>query len=277
VRFITGAPRWAAPRPDVEASVSEKESTEAGRIVASVLVIAADPNIESLLGQLVAFAGHRPVFDVTVGAAGESIRRTRPEITILDTSLPSPVVDACLSAADEVGCQPVLTSSTASMGELADQAHNRHQLYFALPGGPAPLTRVLERAMAERRSRPVNVPSVRRLHETGSVNTALCAALSSVARARALTLQAESGVREERHVRGAVSDAMAETRRSHAALRAAVADYTTQLKAQSIPADEALGIVRDAICDCANVVGAESAMTAVLQEAERWTQEAYAS
>jgi hypothetical protein len=259
------------------AAVSEKESTEPGRIVASVLVIAADPNIESLLGQLVAFAGHRPVFDVTVGAAGESIRRTRPEITILDTSLPSPVVDACLSAADEVGSRPVLTSSTASMGELVDQAQNRHHLYFALPGGPAPLTRVLERAMAERRSRPVDVPPIRRLHETGSVNTALCAALSSVARARALTLHAENSVRDERPVRGAIVDALAETRRSYAALRAAVADYTTQLKAQAVPVDEALAIVRNAISDCATVVGAESAMATVLPESERWTREGYAS
>jgi len=257
------------------------QEAEPERIVASVLVIAADPNIESLLGQLVAFAGHRPVFDVTQGAAGESIRRTRPEITILDTSLPSPVVDACLHAALEVGSQPVLTSSTASIGELADQARAQHQLYFALPGGPVPLTRILERAIAERRSHlvkigDVEVPTVPWREERGSVNPALCAALSSVARARALTVQSEMASTADRGVHGA-AQAMVETLRSRAALRAAVADYTTQLKSQAVPVDEALAIVHDTICDCASIVGAESAMKTVLQESEGWTREAYAA
>lgn len=256
------------------------EDSEPERIVASVLVIAADPNIESLLGQLVAFAGHRPVFDVTLGAAGESIRRTRPEVTILDTSLPSPVVDACLHAAEEVGSQPVLTSSTASIGELADQARTKHKLYFALPGGPAPLTKILERAIGQRQSRTVmssaDVPTVRRREASGSVNTALCAALSSVARARSLTTQTDTSSRDHRGSAGAERDALAETLRSRAALRAAIADYTTQLKARAVPVDEALAIVRDAICDCATLVGAESAMKAVLLESESWTREAYA-
>ena len=85
------------------------------RSVADVLVIAADSNIESLVGELVAFAGHRPVYDVTVGAAGESVRRARPHIALVDTALPLPVVQACFAAAAESGtkgrshveqCQP---------------------------------------------------------------------------------------------------------------------------------------------------------------------------
>jgi hypothetical protein len=252
------------------------EATEPQRVVASVLVIAADPNIESLLGQLVAFAGPRPVFDVTAGAAGESIRRTRPEVTILDTSLPSPVVDACLHAAEEVGSQPVLTSSTASELELADQAHAHHRLYFALPGGPMPLTRILDRAIAERRARPVDLPVVRRRDEIGSVNPALCAALSSVARVSALTALADvpSSDRRSSRVSG---DRISEVRRSRSALRAAIADYIAQLKSRNVPMDEALVIVRDAICDCATLVGAESAVPSLLPESELWTREAYAA
>src|SRR5688572_19945503 len=67
----------------------------------SVLVIAANDNIEALAGELVAFAGYRPSFDATNGAAGESIRRTRPDVALLDTALPPDVVRSCVDAADE--------------------------------------------------------------------------------------------------------------------------------------------------------------------------------
>jgi hypothetical protein len=36
-------------------------------------------------------------------------------------------------------------------------------------------------------------------------------------------------------------------------------------------------IVRDAICDCATLVGAESAVPSLLPESELWTREAYAA
>jgi DNA-binding NtrC family response regulator len=108
--------------------------TEPQRTVACVLVIAADPNIESLIGQLVAFAGHRPAYDPTSGAGGESLRRTRPDVVLLDNSLPHTVLAACLQAADEIGANAVLTSSTDSESELATEAHARRCLYFALPG-----------------------------------------------------------------------------------------------------------------------------------------------
>jgi DNA-binding NtrC family response regulator len=118
--------------------------------VATVLVIAVDPNIESLLGQLVAFAGHRPVYDVTAGAAGESIRRIRPDVALVDTALPHAVVEACLGAAEEVGSRSVLTSGSDSASELAEEAGAEHRPYFPLPAGPKPLASVLERELAVR-------------------------------------------------------------------------------------------------------------------------------
>ena len=121
--------------------------------LASVLVIAADPIIESLVGELVSFAGHCATFDVTGGAAGESIRRVRPDVAIIDTSLPPSVVDACLAATEEVRSQPVLVSSTDSTGELAAEALADHCLYFPLPGGPKRLSAVLDRAIAARAAR----------------------------------------------------------------------------------------------------------------------------
>jgi chemotaxis response regulator CheB len=118
--------------------------------VYSVLIIACDPAIESLIGALVAFACHQPLYDFTSGAGGESIRRVRPDVVLLDTSLPPDVLIACVGAADEVRCARVLMSSTDSARELADDAHVQHCLHFALPGGPKPLGEVLERALAER-------------------------------------------------------------------------------------------------------------------------------
>src|SRR5436305_7503817 len=119
VRRLTGDPsprledsrffaalRMTAPPPPRAPPVIDQIEPQSN--VPSVLVIAIDPNIESLLGELVAFAGYRPLYDVTAGAAGESIRRVRPDITLLDTALPPAIVEACLGAADEVGSRPVL-------------------------------------------------------------------------------------------------------------------------------------------------------------------------
>jgi DNA-binding NtrC family response regulator len=133
--------------------------------VASVLVITADPNIESLMGQLVAFAGHRPIYDATLGAAGEAIRRARPEVVLVDSALPAPVVAACLNAAMESASEPILTSSLASESELAQEAEMRRYLYFALPGAPKPLSDVIKRAIEQRERRL----SVRRQAASSSV------------------------------------------------------------------------------------------------------------
>jgi hypothetical protein len=233
------------------------ENRELNRTVGMVLVIAADPNIEVLVGELVAFAGHRPVYDPTLGAAGESVRRVRPDVLALDTSLPPAVVSACLTAADEVAARPVLMSSTASASELAAIASARGCLYFVLPGGPKPLRKILERALAEKPSRRfVVIPETR---STGlglgsaSVQPAMCAALASFARAHA----------------GVESD------RGRAALRAAVTDYAVQLKASALPADRVVAMVQDAVCDSARVVGAESTATTLLRESEDWALQAY--
>ena len=135
--------------------------------MASILVIAADPNIESLMGQLVALTGHRAIYDVTLGAAGESIRRVRPDVTMLDVALPPGVVEACLQAAHEVRSRPVLTYSGSESAELAAEARARKALYFALPTGAPSLRSVLQRALQElRRKPPVNIDA-RRYEATG--------------------------------------------------------------------------------------------------------------
>jgi hypothetical protein len=247
------------------------------RGVASVLVIAADPNIELLVGELVAFAGHRPIHDVTAGAAGESVRRIRPDVTLLDTSLPTPVVRACLDAVAEVGSQVVLMSSTASASELVEDARTRECLYFPLPGGPKPLARILERAIALKPARePVAMPRDRSsTRPAGSVHPALCAALASVSRARALGHNTDATVLPGRPLGQEQRGLIEESRRSQAALRAAVTDYTKQLKANDLAVGDVLTIVQDVIAECATVMGAEAAMPTLLLELETWTRAAY--
>ena len=240
--------------------------------MASILVIAVDLNIESLVGELVAFAGHRPLFDATAGAAGESIRRCRPEVILLDTSLPREVLGACLVASDEVGARPILMSSTSSADELARHAEREGCLYFALPGGPRALEHVIDRAV-DREPRRVEIPVS---HESSPVHPALCAAIASVGRARALALAAQSTVRAARLLRTDMGTALVEARRSRDALRAAVADYATHLRGESVPPERAIEIVTTAVADCAGVVGAELAVAPLMPDFREWALEAYA-
>lgn len=222
------------------------------RTVATVLVITGDPNIEALVGELVAFAGHRPLYDVTVGAAGASIRRSRPDVVLLDLALWPKVIEACLRAADEVGSAAVLMSSTESKDELASHARARHRLYFPLPSGPRPLARILERALGTH-DRPVAIPFTREGETAGSVHPAFRAALARVAGARV-----ES-----------------DTRQGRRALRAAITDYARQLKAASLTVDDAMELVRNQIGDCARTVGVEASMSGLLSDSDVWARQAY--
>lgn len=249
---------------------------EAPHNIANVLVIAADSNIESLVGELVAFAGFRPLYDVTTGAAGESIRRARPEVAIVDTALPRAIVRACRNAATESGAQMVLMSSTASAAELADEAAQQRALHFALPGGPKQLRLIIERALDRRGAPRPEIPDRRSAqHPAGSVHPALCAALATVARARLLTMRASSLMRTNVELRELGKNELANSKRSHAALRAAVADYAAQLKGAKFSEDDAVVQIRDTIADCAAIIGAESEMDTILGESEGWTREVY--
>lgn len=219
-------------------------------MVATVMVITADPSIESLVGELVAFSGYRPVFDSTGGAAGEAIRRSRPDIAMVDLALAIGIAEACISAADDTGCEVVLISSTASAAELEQQGRARKRLCFALPGGPQPLARVLDRAIERKSRRPVFQLALphSRGSGAGSLHPSFCAALTSVAR-----------------------------NRNRSALRAAVADYAAHLKSANVPMPDALALVNQVIRDCANLVGAEAGMTALLRESKNWAQQVYST
>ena len=245
-------------------------SVEPQRYVASVLVIAVDQGIESLMGQLVAFAGHRPMYDSTTGAAGETIRRVRPDVVMLDVSLPPSVVEACLAGADEAGTEAVLTSSVASSTELAAEATARRALHFAMPGGPKPLAQVIERAVEARRMRAyVRVPSTR---GDGTVHRAMCAAIAGVARSRVLALRMQQR-EQDRSPRADVRESPEDA--SRRALKAAVTDFARHLKATRTTEANAIERVRETIRICANVIGEDDGSHALLSESEGWTREAY--
>lgn len=247
--------------------------------LASVLVIAVDPNIESLAAELVAFAGHRPIFDATAGAAGESVRRTRPDIALLDTALPRGHLRACLNAADETRSRVVLMSSTASHDELVSDAIAEQCLHFELPGGPRQLKSVLDRALELKRRQErlsTRIPRFStRLQVPGSIHPALCAALATVAQSRALCERVNAARHDNAVLREIRRDLLGDTQRSRASVRAAVADYAALLQQARIPEREALLQVQESIAECAAIVGADADVGSLLMDAEDWVAEVY--
>jgi hypothetical protein len=137
----------------------------------------------------------------------------------------------------------------------------------------------VDRAVQERVNRPVTaIPELQRIQRPlGSIHPALCAALSSIARARALAIHESAVYRENGggELRDGTIEATQATRMSRSALRAAVTDYVKQLRAAKVALDEVLTIVHDAIADCATAVGAEAAIPGLLLESEEWTRQAF--
>lgn len=240
--------------------------------VASVLIVAADPNIGSLLGELVAFAGHCPKHDFTDGAAGESVRLARPHMVIVDASLPAPVVDSCVEACDEVFARPVLTSSTANEMELLDQAQVRGCIPFSLPARPAYLRTIIEGVLKTRPKVPVLLlPQVRR----ASVYPSFCAAISGMSRAKHMMARAQSARPEVRAARSEVHTLLEDVRRNREMLRAAVRDLALQLRQQELGVDEMIASMAESIHLCADIVGGADALSSVEQEWRDWAMEAY--
>lgn len=240
--------------------------------VASVLIVAADPNIGSLLGELVAFAGHCPKHDFTDGAAGESVRRARPDMVVIDASLPTPVVESCVDACDEVFARPVLTSSTANEMELLDQAHTRGCIPFSLPARPAYLRTIIEGVLKTRPKQPI-LPSVRR----ASMNPSFCAAISGMSRVRHMMARAQSTRRELRAARSEMHTLLEEMCRNRQMLRAAVRDLASQLKRRDIAEEEMIATVAESLHLCADIVGGNDAITSIEREWRAWATDAWSA
>jgi DNA-binding response OmpR family regulator len=240
--------------------------------VASVLIVARDPNVGSLLGELVAFAGHRPQHDFTDGAAGESVRRARPHMVVIDASLPTANVDSCVEACDEVFARPVLTSSTASEMELLDQAHARGCIPFSLPGRPAYLRTIIEGVLKTRPKQPL-LPRVRRT----AIHPSFCAAIAGITRARHMMTRAQSARVEVRVARSELHTLLEDVRRNREMLRAAVRDLAMQLRRSDITEEEMIATVAESLHLCADIVGGNDAISSIEREWRSWASDAYSA
>ena len=238
--------------------------------IASVLIVAANPNVGSLLGELVAFAGHSPKHDFTDGAAGDFVRLARPDMVVIDASLPAPVVDSCVEACDEVFARPVLTSSTANEMELLDEAHTRGCIPFSLPARPAQLRTIIEGVLRTRPRQPL-LPPVRR----ASIHPSFCAAISGIARARHMMHRAQSPVQQVRAARSDMHTLLEDVRRNREMLRAAVRDLAVQLRRSDVVEEEMIATVAESMHLCADIVGGNDAITSIEREWRGWALDAY--
>lgn len=256
--------------------MTERRAAEA----TTVLVIAAEPEIEALLGELVVFAGHRPVFDTTAGAAGEAVRRIRPAIAIIDGDLGEAVTRACVTASAEADAIPILVSSTASERELAALAACQQCASYPLPGSPVALRRLMERLLDDQpRSVPAVPPEFRALAPStashSAVHPAICAAIMSIAHAEIVNRRARSAVHATRLLRAEMRKSLAQARQERDRLRAAIADYAGQLRTDNIPRETAVELVRVTLADCATRIGASAALDYLMDETRHWALEAY--
>ena len=105
--------------------MSQKPST--------ILVIAKEPLIQTLMCSLVDLSGHsamQPLTDETVSA---SILRVRPHLLLLDCEHDNACQDAAYLAASSVGAEVLMFTPARSGAEAADFAAARGLRSLALP------------------------------------------------------------------------------------------------------------------------------------------------
>ena len=255
----------------------------------SFLIVATDPVIESLVGELVGFAGYQAKYlshDETVAAA---IRVRRPFGVLLDASDRESDVDAATRVAREHETVVVYFASAMSSGELRAFASSRDALWFSLPNGPKVLARVLAEAATSERTarRPVESdrPVERARSEEGAdprgrlddSPRARVAALLATQRAQLLVMEAKLLREESRQSRGENRQLLAEASLSRKAMREAVRQYATGLRASGMVATEAERTVRTLLFESAVMVTDEHTANNVAREAADCVAEVYAA
>jgi DNA-binding NtrC family response regulator len=102
-------------------------------IPSTILVIAKEPLIQTLMCSLVDLAGHhaaQPHGDETVAAA---VARVRPRLVLLDCEHDGACEDEAYLAAASVGAEVLLFTPSRSHAEVADLAAARGLRSMALP------------------------------------------------------------------------------------------------------------------------------------------------
>ncbi len=255
----------------------------------SFLVVAADPVIGSLVGELVSFAGHRPRYLRDDESAASVIRKRPPFGVLLDASKADQEVNAVVRAAREQHVQVVYFASSMSSAELRAYAEQRRAPWFALPNGPKLVGVVLADAiaLADSSSRYAPFENVvapdfaqsKRVMQTdlGSMPPAMTAALVATQRAQFLVSQAELVRHESSALRRETSELLAEANASRSALRDAVRGYAVALRARGVSARDAQTVVKTLLFESAVTVSDEHTADDVALESLDWVSEVYAA
>lgn len=209
--------------------------------MATVLILATDSMIAGLLGQLAELTGHAAQFRRAGEEASEAVRAARPDVVMLDAAYGRSTIEAVTEAAASVEAKLVYFAPTLPPLELRRYALERGAKYFALPAGPKLLARILADALATR-------PGVTPVGDlVSSCRDAVEAAAAAVARARLLSARAADLRSDIRALRAEREAALAECRRSQAALRDAVIAYTRELREAGVSPERTLEMVRGAL------------------------------
>jgi hypothetical protein len=237
------------------------------------LVVASDPLIEALMGDLVGFAGHQP-FCCTPRCALGALGEWNPDVVLLDASLPCATLSTYEQAVKDRGVALVYFASTMSASEIRIFANQHDAGWFALPNGPKVLARVLDRAIPIAVTREPGLAD--RAHREGP-HPAISQAMRTVAHARALAEQTQLLRDVNRELRDDQFRIMEACRESRAALRRAVREYSRDLRDRGISAEHARADVRAAINEHAAEWSAADELDALTRDADAWCTEVYAA
>ena len=99
----------------------------------TILVIAKEPLIQTLMCSLVDLAGHSAVQPNSDESVVTSIARVRPHLVLLDCEHDASCEDSAYLAAASVGAAVLLFTPSRSRAEVADLAAERGLQSIALP------------------------------------------------------------------------------------------------------------------------------------------------
>jgi hypothetical protein len=247
----------------------------------SFLVVAADPVIESLVGELVSFAGYRPWYlsdDETVAGA---IRNRPPFGLLLDASHHEPGLTSAARAAQACGVIVVYFASAMSSAELRAFADARGAHWFALPNGPNLVGRVLAHAV-ECASLANDLSAATPLGErpppgAGPARRVMTAALLVQQQAQLLVASAQLLREENAVLRDERSALLSEARACRSSLREAVERYASALRVSGVPAQEASSLVRTLLIENVSPGSGRQTAERIEHDALEWVAQVYAA
>jgi CheY-like chemotaxis protein len=99
----------------------------------TILVIAKEPLIQTLMCSLVDLSGHRATWKWSDESVADALARVRPQLLLLDCEHDEACEDGAYLAAASVGASVLLFTPSRSRAEVADLAAERGLHSIALP------------------------------------------------------------------------------------------------------------------------------------------------